>query len=91
MVRGGNSGVWGDGVTRTGLQEERDGENSLLATTDRSTRQQYRATFCTFKNTRSSYKPAIYLDSGLSLDTSSDVHRGGGGVLRLCMTVVERP
>ena len=49
MVRGGKSRVWGGGVTRAELQTERNGGDSLLATTDNTVRQQYRATFCALK------------------------------------------
>ena len=79
MVRGGNSRVWREGVTRAERQAERDRENSLLATTDSSTRQQYRTAFCTLKQTRRSYKLAICLDSGFPFDASSKA-QGGGGV-----------
>ena len=73
-VRSGNSRVWDGGVTRAELQKGRDGGNSLLATADSSIRQQQR--FCSLGHARSSYKPDIYLDRGLSLDESSDVHGG---------------
>ena len=65
MVRDGNSRVWGEGVTRTKPLIERDGGKPPPATTDSSTRQQYRAYFCTLKHTISSKKPVMYLDSGL--------------------------
>lgn len=53
-------------------------ETFLIATADGSNRQQYRATFCTLKQTRSSGKPATYLDNGLPLDASSEAHGEGG-------------
>ena len=68
-------GVYGEGVKRAGSQRERDGGNSVPATTD-STSQQHRTAFCAFKHTRSSYKPATYMDSGLSFDVSSAVYGG---------------
>ena len=68
-----------EGVTRAGLQNEQNGRGSLVATTDSKSRQQYRTTVCALKHTRSSYKPAIYLDSGLPFDASSEVHGGGFG------------
>ena len=40
--------------------------------------QQYRTAFFALKNTRSSYKPAMFMDtsSGLSFDASSEVYGG---------------
>ena len=49
-------------------QGERDGRDSLLATTDSSVDQQHRTTFCELKHARSSYKPAIFMDSGFLVD-----------------------
>ena len=72
-VRGGSGSVVEGGVKRAGLQRERDGGDSFLATAD-SLRQQYRTAFCALEHTRSSYKPAIYMDSGLSFDTSSEAY-----------------
>ena len=51
---------------------------------------QHRTAFCALKHTRSSYKPAIYMDdNGLSFNASSEVFRGkdlaftvGGGKVR---------
>ena len=69
---------WGEGVKRAGPQRERDGGDSLLATTD-SIRQQHRTAFGALKHTRSSYKlVTYYVDGGLSFDASSEVYRGGG-------------
>ena len=59
MVGGGNSRVGGEGVTRAELQTNKHGGDYILATTDSSTRQQYRTTVCTLKPTRSGSKPAI--------------------------------
>ena len=64
-------------MKKTEPQRERDGGDSFLATTDISIKQQYRTAFCPMKYTRSSYKPAIYMDSGLSFDASSEVFGGG--------------
>ena len=48
-----------EGSIRAELRKERDGGNSLPATTaSRSIRQPHRTTFCTLKRTRSSYKTA---------------------------------
>ena len=44
-LKGGSGGVFGEGAKREGPQRERDGGDSLLATTD-SIRQQYRTAFC---------------------------------------------
>ena len=59
------------GMKRAELQRERDGGDSFLDTVDSGTRQQCRTSFCALKHTRSSYKPAIYMDSGLSFDAPS--------------------
>ena len=75
-LKGGRGSVFGEGVKRAGSQRERDGGDSFLATTDTSTKQQYRTVFCPLKHTRSSYKPAIFMDSGLSFDASSEVYGG---------------
>ena len=74
-VRGGSSSVWGAGIKRAELRRERDGGDSFLDTVDSSIQQIYlhRTAFCALKHTRSSYKPAIYMDSGLSFDASSEV------------------
>ena len=64
------------GMKRAGSQRERDCGDSFRATTDSNTKQQYRTAFCALKHTRSSYKPAIFIDSGLSFDASSEVHGG---------------
>ena len=61
-VKGGNS-VRGRGVKRAELQRAR--RSSFLDTLDSSIQQRYRAAFCALKNTRSSHKPAIDMDSGL--------------------------
>ena len=45
----------------------------MLEPAGSSIKQQYRTAFCALKHTRSSYKPAIYMDSGLSFDASSEV------------------
>ena len=62
-------------MKRAGSQRERDGGNSVPATTD-SISQQYRTAFCALKHIRSSYKSDIYVDSGLSFDASSEVYAG---------------
>ena len=43
-------------------QREQDGVDSFLATTDSNIKQEYRTALCGLKHTRSSYKPAIYMD-----------------------------
>ena len=80
-VCGGSSSVSGEGVKRAEPQRERDGEDSFLATTDGSIKQQYRTAFCALKHTRCSFKPVIYMDSGLSFDAPSEVVGGEDSVL----------
>ena len=76
-LMGGRGGVLGEGVKRAGSQRERDGGDSFLATTDTSSiKQQYRTVSCALKHTRSSYKPAIFMDSGWSFDAFSEVYGG---------------
>ena len=65
----------GGGVLMAEPQREREGGDSFLATAD-SIEQQYRTAFCALKYTRSSYKLAIYMDSGLSFDASLKVYGG---------------
>ena len=60
-------------------QEERDGRDSLIGTTDSSVDQQHRTTFCALKHARSSNKPAILMDSGFLVDASSGVLKEGSG------------
>ena len=78
--RGGSRSVWKEGVKRAGPQRERYGGDSFLATAD-STKQKYRTAFCALKHARSSYKPAIYADSGLLFDASSEVYGGEDSAL----------
>ena len=78
--RGGSSSVWEEGVKRVGSQRERGGGDSFFATAD-SIKQQYRTAFCALKHTRSSYKSAISIDSGLSFDASSEVYGGEDSAL----------
>ena len=75
-LMGGRGNVFGEGVKRAGSQRERDGGDSFLATIDTSIKQQYRTAFCALKHTRSKYKSAIFMDSGLSCDASSEVYGG---------------
>ena len=77
------------GLKRAELQRERDGGVSFLDTVDSGIQQQYRTAFWVLNHKRSSYKPAIYIDSGLSFDASSEVFGGerlalavGGGKVR---------
>ena len=74
FVHGGTERLMrGGGLIRAEPQKERDGGDSFHATADGSIKQQYRAAFCVLNHTRSSYRPVIYMDSGLSLDASSEV------------------
>ena len=51
-----SNNMWGEGLEEVEeLQRERDGRDSLLATTDSSVYQQYRTTFFAFKYARGSY------------------------------------
>ena len=59
----------------------RSGEKRVTAvgtTHNSSTDQQHRTAFYALKDARSSYKPAIFMDSGFLVDTSSDVLGGKG-------------
>ena len=58
---------------------ERARRRGLFSCHDRyrtSIKQQYRTAFCALKHTRSSYKSAIFMDSGWSFDVSSKVYGG---------------
>ena len=90
-LKGGRLGsVFGEGFKRAGSHRERDGGNSVPATTDSIISQQHRTAFCALKHTRSSYKLAsYYVDSELSFDASWEVYGGedlalaaGGGRAR---------
>ena len=68
---------------------KQDGKESFPGTTHSSMDQQHRTTFSALKDARSSYKTAIFMDSGFLVDTSSDVLggedlalAGGGGWVR---------
>ena len=63
-------------MKRAVSQREQDGRDSFLDTIDISIKQQYRAVFCALNHTRSSYKPDIYVGSGLSCHASSEVFEG---------------
>ena len=78
--RGGSRRVWEKRVKRAEPQRERGCGDSSLDTTD-SIRQQYRTAFWALNQTRSRYKPAVYMGSGLSFDASSGVHQGKDLVL----------
>ena len=62
-------------------QEERDGRDSLLGTTDYSVDQQHRTPFCTLKHECSRFLPAIDLDRRCLVDASSGVLWGGDWAL----------
>ena len=71
--KSGNS-VWGEGLEEVKEpQEERDGRDSLISTTDSSVDQQHRTTFCALKHARSSYKPTILMGGGFLADDFSRV------------------
>ena len=71
----GSGNTWGEGLENKveELQRERDGRGSLLGTTDSSVDQQHRTTFCALEHARSSYKPAIFMDSGFLVHASCGV------------------
>ena len=52
-------GFFSGGVKRPALQNERDDGHALIATTDTSTAQRYRTTFCALKHTRTSHKNVL--------------------------------
>ena len=73
-TRGNCRGMYGEGLEEVEkLQRERDGRDSLIGTTDSSVDQQHRMSFCVLNNARISNKPAISMDSGVLVDTSSGV------------------
>ena len=71
----------GEGLIIAEPQREQDGVDSFLATTDSNIKQEHRTALCGLKHTRSSYKPAIYMDRGLSFDASSGVYGGEDSAL----------
>ena len=75
MWEGGLEEVEEESYTERGKPQR----ESLLGTTDSSIDQQHRMTFCASKQARSSYNPAIFMDSGLLVDTSQRVLKEGSG------------
>ena len=55
------------------FKRKKYGRESFPGTIYCSMDQQHRATFCAFKDARSSKKTAIFIDSGFLVDTSSEV------------------
>ena len=80
-VRVGGSRVWGEQVYRAEPQRERDGGGSFLDTTDNSLGHQHRTAFCALNYKHISYKPAVYMDRGLSFDACSGVFGEEGFLL----------
>ena len=68
--------VLGGGGEEGRVAERARRRESFPVTIDTSNKRQYRVAFCAPKHTRSSYKPAIFMDSGLSFDASSEVYGG---------------
>ena len=68
MVRVGSSRIWGERMYRAEPQRKRDDGNSFFDTIDSSVRQQYRPAYGAIRYTRSTYKLATYMNSGLSFD-----------------------
>ena len=71
------------GVKVAEPQRKQDGVDSFLATTHSNIKQEYRTALCGLKHMRSSYKPAIYMDRGLSFDASSGVYEGEDSALEV--------
>ena len=66
---------------KVGVQTEQDGREAFLSTTNSSINQQHPTTFCALKPTRSSYKLAIFMDSGFLVHISLEMLDGGGGIV----------
>ena len=64
-------------------QKEQNGVYSFLATTDSNVKQGYRTALCGLKHTRSSNKPAVYMDRVLSFDASSGMYGGEDSALEV--------
>ena len=76
--------MFGEGLEKVELQREQGGREAFPGTTNRGIDQQHRTTFYALKYARSSYKPAIFMDSGFLVDTSLEMLDGGG--LSRCVT-----
>ena len=74
----GSNIIAGEGVERVEFQRKRDGKEDFPGTTHSSKDQQHRTTFYAVKDVRSSYKPALFMDSRFLVDTFWEV---SGGVL----------
>ena len=70
----------GEGLDKRELQWKRDGRGVPLGTTSRFDRQ-HRTTSSALNDVRSSYKPAILMDSAFFVDSISDVLREKTGHL----------
>ena len=67
----------GEGFEKTvALQSKQEGRQPFPGTAHSSIDQQHRTIFCALKDARSSYKPAIFMDSGCLVDTSLEVLGG---------------
>ena len=76
--------MWGEGLEDVEeLQRDQEGGDAFLGAADSSVDQQHRTTFSALKHARSSYKPAILMDSEFLVDSSSGVLGGRTGLLRL--------
>ena len=74
---GSSSSMFGEGLEKVELQREQGGREAFPGTTNRGIDQQHRTTFYALKYARSSYKPAIFMDSGFLVDTSLEMLEGG--------------
>lgn len=66
------------------FQRKRDGREGFPGTTHSSKDQQHRTTFKTLEDTRGSSKPAVFMDSGVLVDASSEVPGTREGGLGRC-------
>ncbi|CAM9529130.1 unnamed protein product, partial [Laminaria digitata] len=71
---GSSSSMLGEGLEKVELQRKQGGR--FPGTTNSSIDQQHRTTFYALKQARSSYKPAIFMESGFLIDSSSEVLEG---------------
>ena len=70
--------MWGDGLEKVEeLLRKQNGRESFPGMTHSGTDQQHRTTFGALAGTRSSYKPAVFMDSGFSVEAAWETLRGG--------------
>ena len=71
----------GEGLGKIDLQRKQDGRGAPLGTTTCRCDRQHRTTSFALNDVRSSYKPAILMDSAFFVDSISDVLREKTGHL----------